>query len=421
MTLALRIAAARQGMVLALLSGTAHIVLFVLSVVSLALTFPGFGLFLLPAVVVPTRRLMDAQRRWAARYGVEIPSPYRPEPAGAPLGGWARFRWVVTDPATWRDLAWLVVGIPTGLVLGLIPAALVLYGLEGAVNLPFLLWLVLDWWGYGIFWPIDNAVEALLAVPQGVVILLIGLVAGPALMRVHAMFARLFLGPTRSAALAHQAAELSRRVERLTETRAEAVDAQAAELRRIERDLHDGAQARLVALSMNVGLAEELLRTDPEAAGRLLAEAREASGQALAELRSLVRGIHPPVLAERGLAGAIRALALAVPLPVELDLDGLTPTDPAASGGASGRAASGTGPGAPRFAAPVESAAYFAVAEALANVTKHSGARRAWIRLSHSDGVLAMSVGDDGVGGAGPARGRVSRPPRRPCGAMARR
>jgi signal transduction histidine kinase len=191
----------------------------------------------------------------------------------------------------------------------------------------------------------------------------------------HLRFASFFLAPTRTA-------ELALRVRQLTVTRADTVDAQSAELRRIERDLHDGAQARLVALSMSIGLAEELMTRDPAAAQRLLGEARDASGLALVELRDLVRGIHPPVLAERGLDGAIRALALAVPLPVAVDVE-LRGRPPA----------------------PVESATYFAVAEALANVTKHSGAGRAWIRLAYADGKMSMVVGDDGSGGAVPDGG----------------
>jgi signal transduction histidine kinase len=153
---------------------------------------------------------------------------------------------------------------------------------------------------------------------------------------------------------------------------------------------------------MNIGLAEELLTRDPQAAVRLLAEARESSGAALADLRHLVRGIHPPVLAERGLDGAVRALALTVPATVDLDLD--VPPD---------------------LPTPVESAAYFAVAEALANVAKHSAASTMWVHIrtalgpgaidggvgGHSPStprtgrVLVMSVGDDGVGGADPAAG----------------
>ena len=109
---------------------------------------------------------------------------------------------------------------------------------------------------------------------------------------------------------------LEQRVQRLTETRADAVDHSAAELRRIERDLHDGAQARLVAMSMNLGMAESLLESDPEAAQRMIAEARSTSKAALGELRSVVRGIHPPVLADRGLGGAVEALALDMAIPV---------------------------------------------------------------------------------------------------------
>ena len=177
-------------------------------------------------------------------------------------------------------------------------------------------------------------------------------------------------------------AGLTARVERLAETRAEAVDAAAAELRRLERDLHDGAQARLVALGINLRAAERHIRTSPDAAEALVAECRETSSQALADLRDLVRGIYPPVLADRGLAHAVQALALDTPMPVELDVDV---------------------PG--RLSAPVESACYFAVAEILANAVKHSGAHRVHIRMQHQDGVLRIEVADDGTGGADPSAG----------------
>jgi signal transduction histidine kinase len=176
--------------------------------------------------------------------------------------------------------------------------------------------------------------------------------------------------------------ELAGRVQRLTETRDHAVDAATTELRRIERDLHDGAQARLVALGMNLRAVERMLPSRPEAALALVAEARETSLRALNDLRSLVRGIYPPVLADRGLGHAVRALALDTPLPVELDIDL---------------------PG--RLTAPVESACYFAVAEALANTVKHAGARRVHIRIRHAEGMLRIEVADDGAGGADPAQG----------------
>ena len=176
--------------------------------------------------------------------------------------------------------------------------------------------------------------------------------------------------------------ELEGRVQRLTETRDHALDNAASELRRIERDLHDGAQARLVALGMNLRAVERMLPGSPEAALALVAEARETSVRALNDLRDLIRGICPPVLADRGLGHAVRALALDTPLPVVLDIDL---------------------PG--RLSAPVESACYFAIAEVLANAVKHSGARQVQLRIRHTDGVLRIEVTDDGIGCADPANG----------------
>ncbi|HWH01978.1 MAG TPA: histidine kinase, partial [Pilimelia sp.] len=184
-----------------------------------------------------------------------------------------------------------------------------------------------------------------------------------------------FLAPTKNA-------ELRLRVTHLTATRADTVDAQAAELRRIERDLHDGVQARLVSLSMVIGLADALIDRNPAEAHKLLREARESSGTALVELRHLVRGIHPPVLAERGLGGAVRALALSLPIPIAVDIDL---------------------PGRPDT--PVESAAYFAVAEALTNMVRHSRAHTGSVSIRHTDGALIMEVTDNGAGGADVAAG----------------
>ena len=177
-------------------------------------------------------------------------------------------------------------------------------------------------------------------------------------------------------------ADLARRVQRLTESRAVAVDTANADLRRLERDLHDGAQARLVALGMHLRAVERLIPTSPDAAIALVVEARETSARALTELRELVRGVHPPVLADRGLGDAIRALALDAPLRVETEV---------------------CLPG--RLPAPVETACYFAVAEVLTNAAKHSGAREARISVTHADGRLQITVTDFGLGGADPSRG----------------
>ena len=177
-------------------------------------------------------------------------------------------------------------------------------------------------------------------------------------------------------------AELALRVRHLSQTRSEALDTGAAEIRRIERDLHDGAQARLVAMGMTLDAAGQIIDTNPDAARALLAEARDSSVKALAELRALVRGIHPPVLADRGLTDAVQALTLDTPMRIHLasDLYGRPP-------------------------APVESAAYFAVSELLANVSKHAEARETWIDIRHTDGMLRIGVTDNGHGGADPARG----------------
>jgi signal transduction histidine kinase len=350
--------------------------LLAVSLVALLLTpVPFLGLALLPWVTNLVRMRANLERRLAARAGVHIARPYHPPPQRALPGGWKRFRWIATDPATWRDLAWLVPGAIVGFGLGLIAVAIPLYGLEGISLLPLWLYLSVDWYGYGFFWPIQTFGEAMLSVPQGVLFLALGLSTAPWLLEVNAMFAKLFLAPTK-------AAELRLRVAQLTVTRADTVDAQAAELRRIERDLHDGAQARLVSLGMTIGLAEEMIERDPAAARKLLAEAREASGTALVELRDLVRGIHPPVLAERGLDGAVRALAMSLPLPVAVEMEL---------------------PGRPET--PVESAAYFATAEALANVVRHSSARTAAVAIRYAPGRLSMVVIDDGTGGADPAHG----------------
>ncbi|HJS94271.1 MAG TPA: sensor histidine kinase, partial [Solirubrobacteraceae bacterium] len=175
-------------------------------------------------------------------------------------------------------------------------------------------------------------------------------------------------------------AEMEERIETLETTRAGAVDAQETELRRIERDLHDGAQARLVALGMSLGMAEQKLSDDPERASQLLAEARIGAEHALRELRDLARGIHPPVLADRGLGAALASLASSTPLPVGLSVEV-----------------------EPRPAPAVESAAYFVAAEALANAVKHARAQRVDISIVRLGDAIELEVRDDGRGGADPA------------------
>jgi signal transduction histidine kinase len=226
---------------------------------------------------------------------------------------------------------------------------------------------------YGAVYVTSRPLAALACV-QGVLLLAFGLWLVPRALDARAR-ALLWPAPAGDAVLAG-------RVRQLTQTRADAVDSAAAELRRVERDLHDGAQARLVALGMSLRAAERLISSEPQAASALVAEAIVTSSKALTELRDLVRGIHPPVLADRGLGDAVRALVLDTPLHIETYIDL---------------------PGRPD--APVESACYFAVAEALANAVKHSGARHVQISMRHAAGLLRIEVTDDGAGGADPGNG----------------
>jgi signal transduction histidine kinase len=305
---------------------------FVLVVVSSVLVVVWVGVILLAGVLPAMRGLVGWHRAMAGRtLGAPAPAPYLPL-RGGPL---ADLRTRAADPMTWRDLLWMLWAMTFGFVVSLLAVVLLL----GVVTWPI-------WW-YGI----------------------------EPLMRARASVDRAILTVGRTE-------RLEQRVQALKESRSVVVDHSAAELRRIERDLHDGPQARLAAVSLSLGLADDLFETDPDAARRLINEARGTSSTALGELRDVVRGIHPPVLADRGLPGAVSALALDMAVPVELAID--LPD---------------------RLPAPVESAVYFTVAECLANAAKHGRADQAWISLRHEDGVLRGQVGDDGRGGADPRTG----------------
>ena len=337
--------------------------------------------FVLPWALLTARWLADRTRNLAGRWlGVPIRAVYAPEPeptspgapgaaapGAGPFGGLLallvhgsgrisyrqRMAWLLNDRATWKDLLWLAVSAVVGPVLLIGPIAAVVGGAcaFGAVNL--------------------NGFDRTI----GAVLVAFGIGAAPWLLRGYVGLARLTLAPS-------EHSELEQRVAYLAQSRQESLDTGAAELRRIERDLHDGAQARLVAMGLTLDAAGRLIDSDPAAARSLLIEARDASAKALAELRDLVRGVHPPVLADRGLAEAVRALALDAPVRARVtgSLDGRAP-------------------------APVESAAYFAVSELLANVAKHARAQSADIDLRYSLGSLRITVRDDGDGGADPGRG----------------
>ena len=307
--------------------------------------------------------------RAAALLDVRVPTPH--PPLRLLPGTWgSRLRQCLTTPSRWREVGYLSLGLPFlgGLgfvVLGLWAVSILLTILPAYVGHtaahavqfgPFHVHSgATGWWSVVL-----GLVGLLVVAPQ----------ATAALLLVDRLVVQLLLGP-------HESELLARRVGELEVSRGAALDQVEAERRRIERDLHDGAQQRLVALAMHLGRARERFDTDPGRARELVEEAHEEAKAALAELRDLARGIHPAVLTERGLDAALTAIVARSPVPVSLSVDV---------------------PG--RLPAPVESAAYFVVAEALTNVTKHARASQVSTVLSVQEGRLLIEVRDDGLGGA---------------------
>jgi signal transduction histidine kinase len=324
-------------------------------------------LCLAPALVLATRLAAMMTRRLLARwYDLAIPQPYRsPSPADSHLR--RRISHLLADPATWRDLLWTLLGGCIGGLMLLAPVVTAGVGLIAFIGSRVISTIPPP------AYP-GNSTASILVI--GFALVTAGLVLAPWTLRVYVALAGGLLAP------AGGNAELERRIRHLTTTRTETIDAGAAEVRRIERDLHDGAQARLVAMGMTLDAASQLLDDNPAAVRALLAEARDASAKALSELRDLVRGIHPPLLAERGLGDAVRELALDSPQHVRLATELSW-----------------------RLPAPVESAAYFAVSELLANAAKHAPASRVTVDIRHDGQHLRIGVTDDGPGGADPARG----------------
>jgi signal transduction histidine kinase len=347
------------------LSVVVFTVLVTLLSLGLGLLVTLLGLPILLATAYVNRWFADAER-WRAGFLLRerIGRRYRDAAGG---GFWRRVRVVATDPQTWKDYAWLILLCVVGFAFGVVALTLWATALF-MVSVPVWWWIppegvVLD---VNETWTVDSWPRALLVGAGGLVAA--GLTAWicAALARGQAVVARALLSPG-----------LEQRVEELERTRSGAIVAQQDELERIERDLHDGAQARLVALAMDLGLAREKLERDPQGAAVLVESAHEEAKTALAELRELVRGVHPVVLTDRGLDAALSALAARSSVPVSLDVH----------------------PGG-RLARELEAAAYFVVAESLANVGKHASAEHAWVRVARRGERLEIEVRDDGRGGA---------------------
>lgn len=304
-------------------------------------------------------------------FGKEIPNPYRPVSTGTLF---QRGRSQLADPAIWRDLIYDFLLFPIGIAEFTIAIVALAFSI-GLMSAPSYFWIgngvsVFGDSTAGTGWIIDTWQEALVLVVIGVLLLYPCSWVMVWISKGHVWFATVMLGSSREE-------ELEERVDVLTKTRTDVMEAMLLERRRIERDLHDGAQQRLVSLAMNLGMAKEKMESDPEAAMELVTQSHEEAKMVLGELRELVRGIHPAVLTDRGLDAAISSIAGRCPVPVTVSV--LLKERPSEA---------------------VESTAYFIVAEALTNVAKHSNATKASVRVMEEADTLRLDIWDDGGGGA---------------------
>jgi signal transduction histidine kinase len=304
----------------------AFVFLLVTTVLGLATTMLWIGIPILIVATSLVRGYADLERSWVrTMLGVDVPPPHR-LPHG--VGLLAIWQTRLVDPTTWRELIYALIAFPLGVV----------EFVAGIVSI---------------------------AVPP------FGIFVAPRIGMMHATLARSMLGPDR-------ASQLEARTRQLKVSRARGVDAVEAERKRIERDLHDGAQQRLVAVAMSLGRAQ--LKLGPDEAGgvrELLSAAHNDAKLAVSELRDLARGIYPPVLQDRGLDAALSSLTTRLPIPVDVEVT----VDP-------------------RPPAPVETTAYFIVSETLTNITKHANADQASVRVSRDEDTVVVQISDNGRGGA---------------------
>jgi signal transduction histidine kinase len=333
----------------------------VVSIASAGLTvlLAGIGVVLV-GVAIELARLFARVERWRAFAGEDarpLPHLYRPLSG---VGFVGMLKGVFADESRWRDVLYVAINLPLSFIE---------FGVVAVLWIAALGLLTVSLW----LGPADGSLVPVVA----------GTVAGLVLLPVAASLSQLVMALQRSVVggllCTSEARELRRQVEVLRESRSAVLDSEASELHRIERDLHDGAQQRLVMLSIDLGLASERIDTDPAAARELILQGQEQARAALAEIRDLVRGIAPSILLDRGLVAALESIAGRGPVPTSIRSD-LAPGE--------------------RLPVAAERAAYFVAAEALANVAKHSSASRCEVHLSRDESQLVVEVRDDGVGGA---------------------
>ena len=361
-----------NDMAFLILSGILGIIWFVVAVVGFTVGIATLIILIGVPILATTIAFLIwgahlERARIRAFLGISIPSPYAelPTDGGIIRRGWRTLR----TPAVWRDVAYLLILFPVGLLemsIALIPLQLLItpiitiFGGESQI----------------LGWNISNFGEALFALIVGAILLVPLSILINLLAMLHGEFAKRLLAPSNEEIL-------TERVEELTESRSAVMKAMHLERRRIERDLHDGAQQRLVSLAMDLGRARDRMESnDTEGASELLVKSHEESKVVLKELRDLVRGIHPAVLSDRGLDAAISAIAgrSAIPVGVDVDLPTRQPDE-------------------------VEGTAYFVVVEALTNIAKHSHATESNVSISRNGSWLRIEISDNGLGGADPSRG----------------
>ncbi|SEH01585.1 Signal transduction histidine kinase [Nonomuraea solani] len=339
----------------------------ILAAAALSTAFGGLGFVLFPRAMAGLRRWAEwHRRRAAALLGREIAARrMRPQEKG--------IRGVLNDREARRDVRWVFWNVVTGIPAGMAALACVGTVVFTTVAAPL-------WWVF----PQEAPLRLLGVVPVtgwggalaigGVQVAVFAALAYWAVPRLAAFHA------TRCLAALEPSAE--DRLAEVTESRAGVLDAHGAELRRIERDLHDGTQARLVAIAMRLGVAREALPDDTGELADLLREAHEGAEEAMTELRDVIRTMYPPILADRGLSGALAALTARAGVPAGIEVGELG-----------------------RLPAAVEAAAYFIVAESLTNAAKHSAATQVRVRITRAQGGLLVEVEDNGIGGMDETRG----------------
>lgn len=340
--------------------------------VALMLVVVGIGVVLFPACARSLHGqalgLACAHTRFT---GIELRVPVIAERVAGGFTGRLRHTWIMLSSREfWRLARWALVDPFTGLLLAFMPFGLVAWGLYGLVAMPILYLLLrltpTEWYA---FIPVSSTAAVPYAMGLGFVFIVVAVKTGSGWLRLEGRWSAWLLGS--------RVTDLRRRVDQLATSRADARHDAAAELRRIEQEVHDGTQSQLVAIGMKLGTAEALMEDDPHRARDLIGQAREDSTTALTELRGLMRGIRPPVLADRGLGAALEALALDTMTPVLTQIHLPTRCDES-----------------------LEALMYFAARELITNALKHADASHITVS-AHLDGsVLAVTISDDGTGGA---------------------